>query len=97
MEATLHCDSSSSNPPAELSWWREGIAIPGDNITEHKPGLWGGTVSHAKLRINVTQDMNGIIFTCQSRNEALQRSVHEAIKLDVMCKCFKEIFFFVNL
>ncbi|XP_063704148.1 nephrin isoform X1 [Culicoides brevitarsis] len=84
MEATLHCDSSSSNPPAELSWWREGIAIPGDNITEFKAGLWGGTASHAMLKINVTQDMNGIIFTCQSRNEALQRSVHEAIKLDIM-------------
>lgn len=88
MVATLHCDSSSSNPPAELSWWREGIAIPSANITETKPGLWFGTVSHAMLKVNVTQEMNGIMYTCQSHNEALQRSVHEAINLQVLCKCF---------
>lgn len=28
-EATLICDSSSSNPPAQLSWWKEGIPING--------------------------------------------------------------------
>lgn len=31
-EATLICDSSSSNPPAQLSWWREGIPISGTYI-----------------------------------------------------------------
>lgn len=30
--------------------------------------------------------MNGIIYTCQSANEALQRNVHEAITLQVLCK-----------
>lgn len=86
MEAILHCDSSSSNPPAQLSWWREGIAIPSANITETKPGLWFGTVSHASLKINVTQDMNGVMFACQSYNDALQRSVHEAVHVQVLCK-----------
>ncbi|KXJ74562.1 hypothetical protein RP20_CCG013371 [Aedes albopictus] len=29
IEATLICDSSSSNPPAIISWWRDGIAVQG--------------------------------------------------------------------
>lgn len=51
-----------------------------------KPGLWGGTVSTLELKVNLTQEMNGVVYTCQSTNDALQRSVHEAIKLDVLCK-----------
>jgi len=29
MEAAIICDSSSSNPPAKLSWWKDGIPIEG--------------------------------------------------------------------
>ncbi|XP_065366924.1 nephrin isoform X1 [Calliphora vicina] len=83
VEATIICDSSSSNPPAKLSWWKDGIPIEGINNTS-KPGLWGGTVSTLEFKVNITQEMNGIVYTCQSANEALQRSVHEAISLDVL-------------
>ncbi|XP_017836908.1 nephrin isoform X1 [Drosophila busckii] len=83
MEATVICDSSSSNPPAKLSWWKDGIAIEGINNTS-KAGLWGGMVSTLEFRVNITQEMNGVVYTCQSANEALQRSVHEAISLNVL-------------
>ncbi|XP_065093879.1 nephrin isoform X2 [Ochlerotatus camptorhynchus] len=83
IEATLICDSSSSNPPAKISWWRDGIAVTGINNSS-KPGLWGGTVSSLELKVNITQDMNGNVYTCQSSNEALQRSVHEAVNLQVL-------------
>lgn len=108
IEATLICDSSSSNcplpssilqdqnfilpilphignPPAKISWWKDGIPVEGVNATS-KSGLWGGTVSSLDLKINVTQEMNEIVYTCQSNNEALVRSVHEAITLQVLCK-----------
>lgn len=29
VEATLFCDAASSNPPATLSWWRDGIPVQG--------------------------------------------------------------------
>lgn len=29
IEATLYCDAASSNPPAVLSWWRDGIPVQG--------------------------------------------------------------------
>lgn len=92
VEATMICDSSSSNPPATISWWKDGIPVEGVNNAS-KPGLWGGTVSSLDLKVNVTQDMNGVVYTCQSNNEALQRSVHEAISLQVLCKCLSLLFF----
>lgn len=32
IEATIICDSSSSNPPAQLSWWKDGIPIEGKSL-----------------------------------------------------------------
>jgi len=84
--ATLTCDSSSSNPPAVLTWWREGILVQGATNTTRAPGLHGGTVSSIKLTLNVTSDLDGVRYTCQAKNEALDRSVHDAIALDVLCK-----------
>ncbi|XP_059607886.1 nephrin isoform X3 [Phlebotomus argentipes] len=81
--ATLFCDSSSSNPPSKITWWRDGIPVEGLNNSS-KPGLWGGTVSSLELKVNVTQEMNGVVYTCQSTNDALQRSVHEVVSLQVL-------------
>lgn len=83
--ATLTCDSSSSNPPARLSWWREGIPVQGLFNTT-KAGLHGGKISTIELKLNITKELNGIVYTCQATNEALQRSVHDAITLQVLCK-----------
>ncbi|KAH1018792.1 hypothetical protein HUJ05_006493 [Dendroctonus ponderosae] len=84
-EATLICDSSSSNPPATLTWWREGIPVQGyQNYS--KQGLHGGTVSTIELKVNVSEEMNGIQYACQAQNEALQRSAHDSISLQVLYK-----------
>lgn len=87
-DATLTCDSSSSNPPAKLSWWREGIPVQGLPNTI-KPGLHGGKVSSIELKLNVTEQLNGIVYTCQATNDALERSVHDAITLQILCKFFR--------
>ncbi|XP_022909293.1 nephrin isoform X2 [Onthophagus taurus] len=84
-EATLTCDSSSSNPPAKLSWWREGIPVQGV-LNTTKAGLHGGKVSSIELKLNITEQMNGIVYTCQATNEAMQRSVHDAVILQVLYK-----------
>lgn len=85
VRAKLICDSSSSNPPAKVSWWRDGIPIDGINLST-RPGLWGGSVSALEVYVNITQDLDGIVYTCQSINELLQRSVHDTITLDILCK-----------
>ncbi|XP_063232440.1 nephrin isoform X2 [Bacillus rossius redtenbacheri] len=86
--ATLTCDSTSSNPEARLSWWKEGIPVPGVTNTT-RPGLHGGRMSSITLPLNVAPEMNGATYTCQATNEALQRSVHDAVTLEVL---FKPIF-----
>ncbi|XP_053676889.1 nephrin-like [Anopheles nili] len=83
IEATLICDSSSSNPPAKLSWRYDGTILEGSNNAS-KPGLWGGTVSSLELKLNVTQEMDGQAYTCQSTNEMLQRSINVAVSLPVL-------------
>lgn len=85
VEATLICESSSSNPAAKISWHKARIPVEGVNA-DSKPGLWGGTVSSLELKVNVTQEMNGVEYTCESKNEALQRSVNDALSLQVLCK-----------
>ncbi|XP_050680311.1 nephrin [Leptidea sinapis] len=83
LEATLFCDAASSNPPATLSWWRDGIPVQGLPMKMNK-GLHGGTVSTIELKLNITKDLNGAVYTCQALNEALQRSVHDALTLKVL-------------
>lgn len=58
-----------------------------------KPGLHGGKVSSIEMKLNITEQLNGIVYTCQATNEALQRSVHDAITLQVLCKYQKRIMY----
>ncbi|XP_045485329.1 nephrin isoform X2 [Pieris rapae] len=83
IESTLFCDAASSNPPATLSWWRDGIPVQGLPM-KMKKGLHGGTVSTIELRLNISKDLNGAVYTCQALNEAIQRSVHDALTLKVL-------------
>lgn len=63
----------------------EGIPVKG-LVNTTVPGLHGGTVSSIELKINVTEKINGVVYTCQASNEALQRSVHDGITLQVLCE-----------
>lgn len=56
-----------------------------------KKGLHGGTVSTIELKLNVSKELNGAVYTCQATNEALQRSVHDALPLKVLCKCHLQL------
>ncbi|KAG7187933.1 hypothetical protein KM043_013897 [Ampulex compressa] len=84
-EGKIICESSSSNPPAEMSWWKSGIPIPGTK-NGTKPGLHGGYLSFIELTLDLTEDMNGEIYTCQARNVEMERSIHDATTLDVLYK-----------
>nr|XP_014294021.2 nephrin isoform X3 [Halyomorpha halys] len=90
--ATLTCDASSSNPPSEMSWWREGISVTEGISNSSKPGLHGGTVSSIQLKLNITPEIDGDVYTCQAANTVLQRSVHDAITMSVLYKpVFSEV------
>ncbi|XP_029178857.1 nephrin-like isoform X2 [Nylanderia fulva] len=84
-EGSIICESSSSNPPAEMSWWNNGIPVTGTK-NNTKPGLHGGYVSSVKLTLDLTVDKNGEVYTCEAKNTELGRSVHDATTLDVLYK-----------
>lgn len=85
-EGRIICESSSSNPAAEMSWWKNGIPVP-DTKNDTRSGLHGGFVSSVELVLDLTEEMNGEVYTCEAKNFELGRSVHDATTLDVLCKC----------
>lgn len=52
-----------------------------------QPGLHGGFLSFVELSLDVAEEMNGEVYTCQASNNQMQRSVHDATTLNVLCKC----------
>ncbi|XP_068966078.1 nephrin isoform X1 [Bombus flavifrons] len=84
-EGRIICESSSSNPAAEMSWWKGGIPVQGTK-NGTKPGLHGGFLSFVELTLDVTEEMNGEVYTCQARNNQMDRSIHDATTLDVLYK-----------
>ncbi|XP_011311068.1 nephrin isoform X1 [Fopius arisanus] len=81
----LICESSSSNPPAEMSWWKAGIAVKGTKNTT-KIGLHAGWVSTVELQLRLTENMNSDVYTCEARNSKMQRSTHDATTLNILYK-----------
>lgn len=79
------CESGSSNPPAEMSWWKQGIPVP-ESRNSTKPGLHGGFVSSVEITLEFKEKMNGEVYTCQARNAALERAIHDATTLVILCK-----------
>ncbi|RWS14166.1 nephrin-like protein, partial [Dinothrombium tinctorium] len=81
----LICETGSSNPESEITWWRNGFPVAG-----RRDGVftapYGGTASRNILSLNVTSEDNGAIYSCQATNQALGQSVHDAITLNVLYK-----------
>lgn len=69
-----------------MSWWKNGIPVTGTRNST-KSGLHGGYLSSVELALDLTEDMNGEVYTCEAKNTELGRSVHDATTLDVLCKC----------
>uniref|UniRef100_A0ABD2WLG2 Nephrin n=1 Tax=Trichogramma kaykai TaxID=54128 RepID=A0ABD2WLG2_9HYME len=81
----LLCESTSSNPKAEMSWWKAGSPVLGTN-TSTKAGLYGGIISQVELALDLTEDMNGEEYTCQAKISDIDRSVHDTTKLNILYK-----------
>lgn len=73
-----------------MSWWKGGIPVQGTK-NGTKPGLHGGFLSFVELSLDVTEEMNGEVYTCQARNNQMDRSIHDATTLDVLCKYHKNV------
>ncbi|XP_072048822.1 nephrin-like [Amphiura filiformis] len=83
---TVTCETKSSNPASDVSWWRDGVAITGGepNITD---GEYGGLITRSELTvISVSASDNGAVFKCRASNEILTESTNDAVTLDIKYK-----------
>ncbi|BFZ25572.1 hypothetical protein BsWGS_28611 [Bradybaena similaris] len=84
-QTDLTCVSSSSNPPAEIMWVRNGRSVSGHDLgtTEAE---FGGKNTTNRLRISPTSKDHSAVYRCQATNRLLDQSVNDAVTLDVLFK-----------
>ncbi|XP_071534637.1 nephrin-like isoform X2 [Panulirus ornatus] len=81
-QASLTCEAGPSNPPATITWLREGYQMPGRVMdTSLTPN--GGTRVTNVLTLNLTAADDGLTYTCQAANTALRKDVRQSITLRV--------------
>ena len=83
----LICESESSNPISEITWWRDGIMLS-SSFNSTVRSNFGGKSTRNVLKFNASFKDDGRVFACQASNQILQQSVHDAITLRVLCKYF---------
>jgi hypothetical protein len=88
-KAYLTCESASSNPPAKVSWWRDGMSIP-SHSNSSKDGMYGGKKTLTTLELDLTSELDNVVYTCQASNTAVKKSVHDAVTLQVACELVEE-------
>jgi len=70
----LNCQSSNSNPPAKITWFKNGNEVRGGAI-DVKPGKYGGVRMSQVFKINegnpITSEDNGSRFSCTASNPAI--------------------------
>lgn len=82
----LLCQSSSSNPHSQITWWKQGFLLHSAEQQTISDGQYGGHTTESKLIMNVSSQDDGQVITCQATNKLMQLSVHDAITLNVKCK-----------
>ena len=86
----LNCQSSNSNPPAKITWFKNGKLVRGGAI-DVKPGKYGGVKMSQVFKINegnpITSEDNGSKFSCTASNPAINgNNVTKQYTLNVRCK-----------
>ena len=84
--AVLKCESGSSKPTSKIVWLYKGKRLQGA-VESVKPGQHGGNITINLLEVEITPDHQGAKYICEARNEALGETEHDALTLNVKCKC----------
>ncbi|XP_042902394.1 nephrin isoform X3 [Parasteatoda tepidariorum] len=84
-KVTLICECASSNPQAEITWWKDGFIILGtpDGVFDAPNG---GRSTKNILQLNVSSHDDGAVYTCQATNTELKQSAHDAVTINVLYK-----------
>jgi hypothetical protein len=87
---TLVCETGSSNPASDVSWWHNGERLAGTTEVVNE-SRFGGWVTTSELVLAATAQHHGAVVTCEAANEAVDKRVHDAVTLGVNRK-FNNIF-----
>lgn len=88
--ARISCNSTSSNPGAEITWWRDNAIKISEGISYYwDAGQYGGNITSSELQLNVTADMHNSTITCKAINAVLKEGAYGSTDyLNVLCKYF---------
>ena len=82
---TLTCTTSSSNPPAMITWYHEGAQLTQD-MTRTETSTNGGYITMSYINVTLTPQKNNSVFTCQAKNTGSGMTVTNTAIVSVLCK-----------
>nr|QRF78294.1 Nephrin [Lineus viridis] len=79
------CETESSNPPAEIKWWKDGRELVGrgKNIGIID-GAHGGKRTRNSLTLRVDEDDHNSEVSCEAMNDDLEMSTNRGIEISVL-------------
>nr|XP_034974630.1 nephrin [Zootoca vivipara] len=80
---TLHCKSGSSNPPASLTWLKDGKRLKASN-PEQKKAEFGGFSTSGKVTLVVSSGDHGTRVECHAYSSVLSEGVNTFYQLTVL-------------
>nr|XP_028597453.1 nephrin [Podarcis muralis] len=80
---TLHCKSGSSNPPASLTWLKDGKRLKATN-PEQKKAEFGGFSTSGNVTLVVSSADHGMRVECHAYSSVLSEGVNTFYQLTVL-------------
>lgn len=83
-EFFLSCQVSGGHPPPKVTWWRNGIEIPG---TSHQ-SVASGTVINNILMRSVPRSYYGSKLICKAQGSTLIEPIEKEVTIQLHCEYF---------
>lgn len=70
-----------------VTWFAKGkqLQLP-KSATRVEPSPNGGYITHSDVTVQLTDQENNVIYSCQATNSVLGLTVTDAVTLSVLCK-----------
>lgn len=78
-EVQIACRSRGGNPPAQLTWYRNGVAIS-------SPQRTSGRLSENVYKFTAAAEDNGANLVCEAKNLLATTPLRAELNLTVLCK-----------
>ncbi|XP_076336019.1 nephrin-like [Tachypleus tridentatus] len=84
-EMTLKCSTDSSNPAAQIIWWKKGHKVLSNHV-EIVDANFGGYSTTSSIKQQSTSLDDGAIFTCIASNGITDSAARDDYRLSVLYK-----------